>query len=184
MKKVIFFICIILVSCKSNNVSSNTTVFNAKPYSIVSTIDSIIQTYPIALENPIQKEKLLNQCYKTIITDISYIEEVPFRLEEISKIGNKYGVRFEAGKYTTEDESLNYYPNRISIAIYGFVNKEIAENLQIHKRYYITGKYILNNTLKTNNYVYKYNWDYSKDVLFDNYKNFDIRIALSNIKVL
>ena len=158
MKKLISVvsICICMISCTqqhhttNQNPSGTTTykVTNVDTYTVINVIDSLVSLYPNLYVNDIQKEDFCNcmrkELDKRLKNDNTFIEEIPMKFSQMRKKNNgKYILKFECGKYTTNDKKLisTNSNTEINFAIFAEVNKDVAAMLEENAIYKIKGKY-------------------------------------------
>lgn len=117
------------------------TKIQTKQYKILDLVDTISQLYPNFTKNDIQKKKAESYALMEFTTNFNkYINEIPMKFEMMLPYGSQYIIKFEAGKYTTNDKRLKgSYNNYINLCVYGYVSAKEAETLIEDKTYYISG---------------------------------------------
>lgn len=155
MKKIIFFtlVSLCLFSCVQNNNPTTSTKNEEKvvevvqPYKVMELVDTIVSIYPNLYVNDVQKERFLSYLYmeldKKLSEDNSFLSEIPLQFSQMLKKGNKYILKFECGKYTTNDTKLNSKTSNTSInyAIFAEVDEDLASTLENNAIYTLNGKY-------------------------------------------
>lgn len=151
MKKIICFtlVCLFLFSCTQNSKTSNT--FNQetiKTYKVIELVDTLVSVYPNLYVNDVHKERLLKFLHmeldKKLTDDNSFLSEIPMQFSQMLKKGNnKYILKFECGKYTTDDKQLVSENSKtdINFAIFSEVDADFASTLENKAIYTIAGTY-------------------------------------------
>ena len=154
MKKLIYllFVSLCLFSCtqpqKYNNAYQNTSKVEKPSYKALDVVDSIALLYPNMYVNDVQNEKfckcLRKEIDKKLKENNAFLQEIPMQFSMMRKKNNgKYALKFECGKYTTDDARLNSDNSNISVnfAIFAEMDEDFAATLEEGAKYTITGKY-------------------------------------------
>lgn len=143
----IFSICVLsLFSCTQNNVNQ-TVSHETNSYKVIELIDSIVSLYPNLYVNDVHNERFLLFLYmeldKKLTEDNTFLAEVPMCFSQMLKKGDKYILKFECGKYTTNDNKLisQNSDTQISYAIFAEVDADFASTLENESIYTLTGNY-------------------------------------------
>lgn len=152
MKKLIYFalLSLCLFSCIQSPQTANTNkeAVEAKPYKVFEVVDSAISLYPNLYVNDVQKERFCKYLYmelnKKLTEDNAYLSEIPLKFSQMLKKDNgKYILKFECGKYSTNNKQLvsDNSKTEINFAVFTEVDEDFASTLEDNAIYTLTGKY-------------------------------------------
>lgn len=158
MKKLVLFLLAstCLFSCTQSQEtttqyqSEETAISESKSttYKVIDVVDSIIAIYPNLYVNDVQKERfcacLRAELDQKLTEDNAFLQEIPMKFSQMLKKNNgKYLLKFECGKYTTNDKKLISVETNteINFAIFAEVNEDFASTLEDNAIYIISGKY-------------------------------------------
>lgn len=129
--------------------TSNPEAVEKSSYKVFAVVDSVASVYPKKYTNDIQKKKfceaLFNAIDAKLKADNNYLSEIPLKFSQmLEKGGGKYILKFECGKYSTDDEGLNKDDYAIDFAIFVEATEAEASELETNKIYTLTGTYVGN----------------------------------------
>lgn len=154
MRKILFLIVVLGVCCFFSCIQHNQQVSIAEknqsvePYKVQELIDTMLSQYPNVYVNDVQNERaikfLRQELNKKLTKEHSFLSEIPMEYRMMLKTGHdKYIVKFECGKYTTNDIRLTNETSKTSInyAIFAQINSDLASTLEDGAVYIVTGEY-------------------------------------------
>lgn len=154
MRKILFLIVVLGVCCFFSCIQQNQQVSIAEkkqsvePYKVQELIDTMLSQYPNVYVNDVQNERaikfLRQELNKKLTKEHSFLSEIPMEYRMMLKTGHdKYIVKFECGKYTTNDIRLTNETSKTSIdyAIFAQIDSDLASTLEDGAVYIVTGEY-------------------------------------------
>ena len=127
--------------------TSNPEAVEKSSYKVFEVVDSVASVYPKMYTNDIQNKKFCESLFNAIDAklkaDNNYLSEIPLKFSQmLEKGGGKYILKFECGKYSTDDEGLKKNDYAIDFAIFVEATEAEASELETNKIYTLIGTYV------------------------------------------